>query len=97
MPSAPPVCSGATAPPGWPVGQPARAVGYASGWLAEEAQALGMGWQGVAAIGAHHPQTWLAAIDAALHAPATPFSTYGQQVLGQSYAQWLLAALNSGR
>ena len=76
-------------------GQPARAVGYASGWLAEEAQALGMGWQGVAAISAHPPKTWLAAINAALGAPATPFSTYGQQVLGQSYAQWLLAGLNS--
>ena len=70
-------------------------MGYASGWLAEQAQALGMGWQGVAAISAHPPKTWLAAINAALRAPATPFSTYGQQVLGQSYAQWLLAALNS--
>jgi hypothetical protein len=76
-------------------GQPARAVGYTSGWLAVEAQALGMSWQGVSANVAHQPQAWLAAIDAALRAPPTPFSLYGQQVLGQSYAQWLLAALNS--
>lgn len=78
-------------------GQPARAVGYSTGWLAAEAQALGIGWHGVSAIGAHPPQAWLAAIEVALGAPAAPYSAYGQQVLGQSYAQWLLSGLHSTR
>jgi len=77
-------------------GQPAQGVGYADGWLAHEATALGIGWQGLPA-GETDPQAWLAAISHAL-APAHGAPTitpYGQQVLGQSYAHWLLPDLHS--
>jgi hypothetical protein len=75
------------------VGLPARAVGYASGWLAEEASALGVGWMGLP-TGSQPAAAWLDALDQALAMAAPVVSAYGRQVLGQSYGAWLLANLN---
>jgi hypothetical protein len=77
---------------------PARAVGYSSGWLASEAQALGIGWHspnGIATSTAVNPQAWLNAIDQALHSHPPSVTAYGQKVLGRSYARWLLSGLHS--
>ena len=64
--------------------RPLGAVGHDSGWLAAEAQALGLGW--------HSPEggSWLEAIAAAAAAlPAhTPLSAYGTQVLGEGFGVW---------
>jgi hypothetical protein len=64
--------------------RPLAAVGHGSGWLAAEAQALGLGW--------HSPEggSWLEAIAAATAAlPArTPLSPYGTQVLGEGFGGW---------
>jgi hypothetical protein len=76
------------------VGRPARAVGYASGWLAEEAPALGVGWVGVPS-GSQPAAVWLDALDQALAIEEPAVTPYGRQVLGQSYGEWLLAGLNS--
>ena len=75
-------------------GLPAQAVGFAEGFLAEEAKALGVGWQALP-DGEHPPHAWYAAIEGALSAPLSNFSAYGRQVLGPSYAHWLLAGLHS--
>lgn len=76
------------------VGRPARAVGYARGWLAEEAPALGVGWVGLPS--GNQPATaWLDALDQALAIEEPAVTAYGHQVLGQSYGEWLLAGLNS--
>lgn len=76
--------------------RPAVAVGYAGGWLAEEAEALGIVW-----VSRNQqqpsPETWLGALNEALyrtHQPAS-FTQFGRLVLGQSYADWLLSELDS--
>jgi len=78
---------------------PAQAVGFQDGWLAAEAEALGIGWQGLPWPGPEAsgpaPRAWLSAIDQALASPPPVITAYGRQVLGRSYAQWLLAGLKS--
>lgn len=76
------------------VGLPARAVGYESGWLAQEATALGMGWMGLP-TGSQGAAIWIDALDQALAMADPVASPYGRQVLDQSYGAWLLAGLQS--
>ena len=64
--------------------RPLAAVGHGRGWLAAEAQALGLGW--------HSPEggSWLEGIAAAVaELPAhTLLSAYGNQVLGEGFGAW---------
>jgi hypothetical protein len=66
-------------------------VGYGEGWLAQEANALGLGWQ--RAEGGQ----WLAAIATAAAAlPAGPtLSPYGRQVLTEPFAAWATRILSN--
>ena len=68
-------------------GLPAQAVGCSEGFLAQEAQALGLGWQALP-DGENPPHAWYAAIEQALSAHPSSFSAYGRQVLGPSNAHW---------
>jgi hypothetical protein len=70
-------------------GLAAAGVGYDTGWLATEAAALGLRWHSPAG------QAWLEALaSAAAGLPArSDFSSYGQQVLGSSFASWCRARL----
>jgi hypothetical protein len=77
---------------GWAaLGLPAAGVGYGEGWLAQEANALGLRWQ--RAEGGQ----WLAAIAAA--AAALPaghtLSPYGRQVLTEPFAAWATRILRN--
>jgi hypothetical protein len=71
-------------------GRSAQVLGYAGGWLAHEASALGIGWLSLPSH-ATTPLAWMDSIDRALaFAQSAPSITpYGQQVLCQSYAHWL--------
>ena len=70
-------------------GLAAAGVGYGTGWLATEAAALGLRWHSPAG------QAWLEALaSAAAVLPArSDLSSYGQQVLGSSFASWCRARL----
>jgi len=73
------------------LGLPTAGVGYGDGWLAQEANALGLRWQ--RAEGGQ----WLAAIAAA--AAALPaghtLSPYGRQVLTEPFAGWATHILSN--
>ncbi len=74
-------------------GNPAAGVGYAQGWLAGEAVALGVGWRGLPA-GTVPPEgaEWLKALLVAMADPSSPatFTAYGKSVLGSSFAAHLV-------
>jgi hypothetical protein len=75
--------------------QPARVVGHPGGWLAAEAQALAMTWQPLPPNpSAQQAFDRLAQV---LQAPASfaPPSAYGQQVLGNNFANWLVQRLDA--
>ena len=69
------------------MGDGGRAVGYRSGWLAEEAAALELPWltpTGTSGV------DWLAALTACAAAPVPPASTsdYARVILDQSFSSW---------
>ena len=68
---------------------PARVVGYGGGWLAAEVPALGLHWQPLAPNA--DPAAALAGMGQALQATTGPalVTSYGQQVLGQYWGNWL--------
>ena len=69
----------------------ATAVGYPSGWLAQEARNLGIRWQSPTAeapTASHWLQALEKSVERAVLAPS--FSPYGQQVLDSSYGSWIL-------
>ena len=78
------------------LGLPAAAVGYATGWLAAEARALGLGWSSPAE-GASGP-AWRAALAAAAQAlpPQALLTETGRQVLGGSFAAWCAERFDAG-
>jgi hypothetical protein len=77
------------------MGRPARVVGVAGGWLATEAEALGMHWQPLPeAATALQRLEALAAIAAASSEATTDtrdatFTPYGRAVLGEPFAAWV--------
>lgn len=77
--------------------QPARVVGRPGGWLAAEAQALAMSWQPLPP----NPSAGQALNGVAqalqVQAPAVPPGAYGQQVLGNSFASWLVQRLDADK
>jgi hypothetical protein len=74
-------------------------VGHGEGWLATEAQQLGLGWQ----VPANRDgAAWLAAVARAAQraapgsgADTARLSPYGQTVLGESFANWCQIKLQS--
>lgn len=75
--------------------RPARVVGHPAGWLAAEAQALEMTWQPLPPNPS--AEQVLNRLAQALQAPggAAPPGSYGQQVLGTSFARWLVQRLDA--
>ena len=81
-------------------GSPAAAVGYAGGWLAKEAAALGLGWHSAApAVEASAPagELWLAALGRAAAELAGPrrLSAYGRGLLGGDFSRWCAELLST--
>jgi hypothetical protein len=75
--------------------QPARVAGFAGGWLAHEAPALGLQWQTLP--DAAEVVDVLVALDAALDAPPPDpqLNAYGRHVLGASFATWVVNSLDA--
>ena len=77
---------------------PAAALGYGGHWLEREALALGLSWS-VAPPQAtpDDGDAWLAALERCLSlqagSPSAAWSGHGQQVLGSSFAGWVLGRL----
>lgn len=75
------------------LGQAAAGVGYATGWLAQEAQELGLAWH--VPSGSDGP-AWLAALAEAAQRPRLPAPTpsaYGQSIWKTRFADWCLGTL----
>lgn len=74
--------------------RPARVVGWPQGWLAQEAEALGLPWGDLPA-GAS-PEQALAVLAQVLDCPSgtTEDSSYRRQVLGAGFAPWLVEQLH---
>lgn len=72
-------------------GLPAAAIGYAGHWLQREAEAFGMVWHVADA-------PWPAALSQVLEqqtiAQAPRWTPYAEEVLGRSFADWLLVSLS---
>ena len=72
-------------------GLPAAAIGYADHWLQREAEAFGMAWHVADA-------PWPAALSQVLEqqraAQAPLWTPYATEVLGRSFADWLVEALS---
>ena len=74
------------------VGRSAIVVGCNGGWLEQEAIALGLEWLGIPS-GDPPSNSWWALMAQALQRPcqAPALTDYGRQVLGSSYAHWVLS------
>ena len=77
---------------------PAAALGYGGHWLEREALALGLSWSvAPPQATAEDGEAWLAAIEGWLALQAQSASAtwtgHGQQVLGSSFAGWVLGQL----
>ena len=77
--------------------QPARVVGHPGGWLAAEAQALAMTWQPLPPNPSAAQVLDRLALALEAPAPAAPPGSYGQQVLGNSFASWLVQRLDADK
>jgi hypothetical protein len=75
--------------------QPALVVGHPAGWLAAEAQALEMTWQPLPPNPSAEQVLDRLAQALQAPAPAAPPGSYGQQVLGNSFASWLVQRLDA--
>jgi len=75
--------------------RPARVVGHPAGWLAAEAQALEMTWQPLPPNPSAEQVLDRLAQALQAPAPAAPQGSYGQQVLGNSFASWLVQRLDA--
>ena len=71
----------------------ARVVGYPGGWLEAEAKALGMDWQALPSDPS--AEQVLDRVAQAQQAPIAPPGAYGQQVLANSFARWLVQRLDA--
>ena len=73
--------------------QPARVAGFAGGWLACEAPALGLQWQPLPA--AANAGAVLRALADALESPPpdSQLNAYGRELLGASFAAWVAKRL----
>ena len=79
-------------------GLPAAALGYGGHWLEREALALGLSWSvAPPQATAEDGDAWLAAIENCLSLQTEPayatWTGHGQQVLGSSFARWVLGRL----
>jgi len=77
--------------------QPARVVGHPGGWLAAEAQALAMSWQPLPPNPSAGETLDQLAQALQAPAPASPPGSYGQHVLGNSFARWLVQRLDADK
>ena len=75
----------------------ARVVGHPGGWLAAEAQALAMTWQPLPPNPSAEQALDRLAQALLAPAPASPSAAYGQQVLGTSFASWLVQRLDADK
>jgi hypothetical protein len=76
-------------------GRPAHVAGYAGGWLAAEAEEMGMGWRPLprAATVLQMQETLAAAVEATSAAREAAFTPYGKTILGQPFANWVVKQL----
>ena len=70
-----------------------RVVGHAGGWMAAEAQALGLLWRPLPIQSAADLVFEVMAEALAAPIPQPPLSPYGQQVLGSGFGAWLVERL----
>jgi hypothetical protein len=77
--------------------QQPRVVGHPGGWLAAEAQALGMTWQPLPPKPSAEDALDRVAQALQTRASTAPPNAYGQQVLGNSFASWLVQRLDADK
>ena len=78
------------------LGLPAHAVGYGGHWLQHESINMGMDWTvAPLAAGTSDGDLWLSAIETAMAKPSyASWMPAADQLLGQSFADWVLAQLS---
>ena len=78
------------------LGLPAQGIGYGGHWLQHESTAMGMGWTvAPLAAGPSDGDLWLSALERAMaNPPKASWKVAADQLLGQSFADWVLAKMS---